>query len=431
VVPPFAPNAPAALNLYDSDGNFEETGYVTTDIVRSVRVRSRPFEFLDSTEDAIKPTTARFANSIYQTVATDSVLITTGSIGAGSSSLTVEKIIDFAVGQFVYVAGAGAGGAGLVAAINAINGTTLSLSANASTGVQNVLVRHAGLYPPVDDDLSTEDRDIIYGSDIFEDTFTIPYTPDVLLDYSTFRIDIVLSRWRFPDESGIPIPKQISDQMALDVPVPNDGAEHLVFNQPNGTWIDFGIFFQGPVRVWCKHVNIGIQCRIQFTAYVDGFVWRGLGATGRRWELGARFRITATSKRWQQGTTEYSGEYIYEPGYSDLPDLDVSLLGITNNSTLQALARHIAEYKSRQARRIALKINQPWNIEPDDKGRRVNLPNGDQVIPDSYRMSIAYSPRGAQASMDILAWRYAQLSWLLVTGNGDLLATADGTVIEV
>jgi len=432
VIPPFAPNAQDPLNLYDFDGNFEETGYVTTDIVRSVRVLSKPFEFLDSAEDAIKPITARFANSIYQIVATDSRLTTTGSIGAGSSSLSVQSIIDFAVGQYIYVAGAGAGGAGLVAAINGITGTTLTLSANASTSVQSVLVRHAGLYPPVDDDAATEDRDIVYGPDIFEDTFVIPYTPNILVDYSTFKVNVILSRWRYPEKNGIPIPEQLDDQAAVAVPVPNDGIEHLVFDQPNGTWVDFAVLFQGPVRVYCTHINQGIRCRIQFTAYVDGAVWRGFGQfTGRRWELGARFRITATSKRWQQGTTGYVGEYLYEPGYSDLPDLDVSSTGIADNATLQALARHIANYKSRQATRIALKINQPWNIEPDDKGRRVNLPNGDQVIPDSYRLGVSYSPTGVQASMDILAWRYARFAWLLATASGDLLATADGTVIEV
>lgn len=431
VIPPFAPNALAPKDLTAANGNFEETGYVTTDIVRSVRVLSRPFEFLDSEDDAIQATTARFAASGYQTYASDSAQTTKGSMSAGSNSLSVEKIIDFAVGQRIYVAGAGASGAGLVATINAISGTTLTLSASASTAVQNVLVRHAGLYPPVDDDLTTADRDIIYGSSLIESTFVIPYTPDVLVDYATFKVDIVMSRWRYPSANGIPVPEQLSDVSFLDIALPNDGQEHKLVDQPTGTWIDFGVFQQGPVRVFCKHIPGGIQCRIQFHPYVAGFVVVGLGAIGRNWELGARFRITATSKRWQQGTTEYSGEYIYESGYSDLPDLDVSPLGIADNAKLQTLARYIAEYKSRQATRYALKLSQPWALEPGDKGRRINLPGGAQVVPDAYRLGIAYGLTDVQAPFDVLAWKYVQFIWLLATAGGDLLATADGTVIEV
>lgn len=67
---------------------------------------------------------------------------TTGSITTGTASLVVASIGTYAVGQGIYIAGAGAAGAAKVATILAISGTTITLSSNASTTVSGAVVQH-------------------------------------------------------------------------------------------------------------------------------------------------------------------------------------------------------------------------------------------------------------------------------------------------
>jgi hypothetical protein len=74
--------------------------------------------------------------------ASGSPVTTTGSINSSSPTLTVASASSFAIGQGVYIAGAGAAGANLITTISNIVGTTITLATNASTTVSNVLVQH-------------------------------------------------------------------------------------------------------------------------------------------------------------------------------------------------------------------------------------------------------------------------------------------------
>lgn len=67
---------------------------------------------------------------------------TTGSISAASAALTVASASTFAVGQGIYIAGAGAAGIAHVTTITAINGLVLTLAANAATTVAGAVVQH-------------------------------------------------------------------------------------------------------------------------------------------------------------------------------------------------------------------------------------------------------------------------------------------------
>jgi hypothetical protein len=67
---------------------------------------------------------------------------TTGSITAGSTTLTVASTIDFRVGQGISVGGAGISGSNLVSKIVAISGTTITLQGAAGTTVTNAGVNH-------------------------------------------------------------------------------------------------------------------------------------------------------------------------------------------------------------------------------------------------------------------------------------------------
>jgi hypothetical protein len=74
--------------------------------------------------------------------ASGSAQTTTGSITTGTNLLTVASAIDFAVGQGISVAGAGAAGALLVSSVTAINGLVLTLAGNAGTSVTGAVVKH-------------------------------------------------------------------------------------------------------------------------------------------------------------------------------------------------------------------------------------------------------------------------------------------------
>lgn len=74
--------------------------------------------------------------------ASGSAVTTTGSINAASTSLTVASASSFAVGQGIYVAGAGAAGVPLITTITAIAGSTITLAAAASLSVSGALVQH-------------------------------------------------------------------------------------------------------------------------------------------------------------------------------------------------------------------------------------------------------------------------------------------------
>ena len=68
-------------------------------------------------------------------------LAVTGSLEAGSRSLTVSSVDGLAVGDTVTVAGAGAAGADLLARVAAISGSTLTLDTAAVTAVKDAAVQ--------------------------------------------------------------------------------------------------------------------------------------------------------------------------------------------------------------------------------------------------------------------------------------------------
>lgn len=74
--------------------------------------------------------------------ASGSAVTTTGTVSASSNQLTVASVATFAVGQGIYIAGAGAAGANLVTTISGINGNVITLAAAASTAVSNARVQH-------------------------------------------------------------------------------------------------------------------------------------------------------------------------------------------------------------------------------------------------------------------------------------------------
>lgn len=67
---------------------------------------------------------------------------TTGSITSGTTALTVASAAQIATGDTLYVRGAGAGGAALIADVTAVAGTTVTLSAPAGTTVADAYVSH-------------------------------------------------------------------------------------------------------------------------------------------------------------------------------------------------------------------------------------------------------------------------------------------------
>lgn len=71
-----------------------------------------------------------------------SAAVTTGSISAGSTSLTLAAAANFKTGHGLWVAGAGVGGANLIATITSISGVVVTLDTAASTTVTGVVVRH-------------------------------------------------------------------------------------------------------------------------------------------------------------------------------------------------------------------------------------------------------------------------------------------------
>jgi len=67
---------------------------------------------------------------------------TQGWITSGTNSLVVASAATFAIGQGIFVAGAGPGGIDLITSITAIAGTTFTLAANAATTVAAAVVAH-------------------------------------------------------------------------------------------------------------------------------------------------------------------------------------------------------------------------------------------------------------------------------------------------
>ncbi|WP_025852873.1 right-handed parallel beta-helix repeat-containing protein [Paenibacillus ehimensis] len=69
---------------------------------------------------------------------------TSGSIAAGTNTLTVTNVIDFKVNQGIAIYGAGPGGSVLLEAVKSINTTTkvITLYGNANTTVTNAIVEH-------------------------------------------------------------------------------------------------------------------------------------------------------------------------------------------------------------------------------------------------------------------------------------------------
>lgn len=67
---------------------------------------------------------------------------TTGAISSGSNVLTAASSATFAAGQGIYIAGAGAGGAPLIATITTIEANTITIDQPASTTVSGALVQH-------------------------------------------------------------------------------------------------------------------------------------------------------------------------------------------------------------------------------------------------------------------------------------------------
>lgn len=429
VVPPFAPNAPASLILNARDGVFERTGYTKTELVRSVRVKSQPFEFTPGLESVVNPVAVRVADNEFSTnpIANKPDVRTRGDIQAGSTTLRVRNTLSFAPGDWLYIAGAGAGGQPLAAQILSITGNDITLSATASTTVSEALVRYLYHYPPPPDNSGVETTVITYGAGYVEVTYLQPFRPNTIVDEATVRGTVLVDTWRLPALPP-PLPYQTTDQ-AVDVVIGAGWTQ--IYASPvrdrlalaSDTWGGF-------VRVEARRTAGGIEWRIKADTFADGGAFVAPGNfTIRRWFAGYRIYLDVRASVWKKGSATYSAEYKNPSGYLDLPEIDVSATGITESETLQRLARLIAEYRSRQAIQWQLSLSQPWALRPTDKGRRIELPGGIEVIPDAYRLGVAYGLEEVSAPMVVSAWQYNSLTYLLANEDGDLLANNAGDVL--
>jgi hypothetical protein len=361
VIPPFAPNAPAAITVSTVDADWFETGYSKTDLVRSVRVRSQPYAFLDDPLPIAKPIMRGFIPPTWASVS-----------------------------------------------------------------------------PPIPAPTSlvySNEGDYIATTEFINFGMLLPFSIEGLLpDLSTVKVDLNLERWRYLDPFEPPV-KQLSNLQLLDVAIPNDGAEHNL--TPAAVWSE-GWVTTVPTNttynVYGKITAQGIEIRVEASLASFGWVTRAFppGATYRKFWFASRLYVDVVAKAWQEGAAKFTGDYLLENGYLDLPDLDVSLLGVNDDGALNRLARLIAEYRSRQAVKWTLNLHQPWALGPTDKGRRVNLgTTGIQVLLDSLRSRIAYENERISAVSVAGAWQYQQFSNLLSRTNGDILARANGDVLEV
>jgi len=428
VIPPFAPNAPAPKILNSRDGNYVRTGYVKTELVRSVRVKSQPYAFSGSRELVVRPVSLRLADQEFATaaIANKPDASTRGNISAASTTLNVLDASIFAVNDQLYIAGAGTGGQPLMAQITAISGNTITLNTAASTNANDVLVRFLHNYPPPPDNIGIESTARQYGAGYIEATYVQPFAENTIVDTSTVHASVRLDTWRLPALPP-PLPYQTTDQ-AVDIPITTNWTNVYTGNLRDRLAMIFEIN-SNRIYVDARLVDGGVEWRIRASTYGDGGVnWGSVSI--RRWFAGFRFALEARASVWKRGAATFSAEYRNPNGYLDLPEIDVSATGITNSEQLQRLARLIAEYRSRQAaQQWTLELSQPWALLPTDKGRRLELPGGVVVVADGYRLGINYGAQDVAAPFICNAWQYTQLTYILSNEAGDLLAHANGDVL--
>lgn len=427
VIPPFAPNAPAPKILNSRDGNYVRTGYVKTELVRSVRVKSQPYAFSGGRELVVRPVSLRLADQEFATdaIANKPDASTRGNISAASTTLNVLDASIFAVNDRLYIAGAGTGGQPLMAQITAISGNTITLNTAASTNANDVLVRFLHNYPPPPDNIGIESTARQYGAGYIETTYVQPFAENTIVDTATVQASVRLDTWRLPVLPP-PLPYQTTDQ-AVDVPITTAWTNVYTGNLRDRLGMLFEIN-SNRIYVDARLVGNAVEWRIRASTYGDGGANVG-GLTVRRWLAGFRFVLEARASVWKRGNATFSAEYRNPDGYLDLPEVDVSATGITSSEQLQRLARLIAEYRSRQAVQWTLELSQPWALLPTDKGRQVELPGGVVVVADGYRVGANYGTQDVSAPLICNAWQYTQLTYILSNEAGDLLARADGDVL--
>ncbi|GIV82195.1 MAG: hypothetical protein KatS3mg051_1549 [Anaerolineae bacterium] len=427
VIPPFAPNAPAPKILTARDGNFVRTGYVKTEVVRSVRVKSQPYAFSGGRELVVQPVALRLADQEFANnpLTNKPDVSTRGNISAASTTLNVLDASIFAVGDWLYIAGAGTGGQPLTAQITAVSGNTITLDTAASTSANDVLVRYLHNYPPPPDNIGIESTARQYGPGYIEASYVQPFVENTIVATGTVQASVRLDTWRLPALPP-PLPYQTTDQ-AVDIPITTNWTNVYTGNLRDRLAM---IFETNGNRIYvdARVVENGVEWRIRASTYGDGGA--NVGAiTIRRWLAAFRFVLEARASVWKRGAATFSAEYRNPDGYLDLPEVDVSATGITSSEQLQRLARLIAEYRSRQAAQWTLELSQPWALLPTDKGRRLELPGGVVVVADGYRLGINYGAQDVAAPLVCNAWQYTQLTYILSNEAGDLLARADGDVL--
>jgi hypothetical protein len=243
----------------------------------------------------------------------------------------------------------------------------------------------------------------------YVNTWDIPFHEDIVLVVDTIQLNVNLDVYRLIPQPSSNVARVADFVATFNLPI--DGTWHKIIDTGNHTFGLVRLPISNFARVFARYNGRSISIRLEASITTFGGSTEGVWLLPRftDYHHGYRVRVEATAQGLQQSANEYEGIYFNQEGAVDLPDVDLSLSGISDPATLTKIAWMIARRNNQTANKYRLRLFAPWILHPDQLGETITDGIHTYVL-DSVRERVESRREAIVAESDWECWVYTPIT---------------------